>query len=61
VNIKAVAAANCHSVALSVQGEVYTWGDDKSGQLGHSHTYSKYNSPSNTTASSSSYPKDQIE
>lgn len=33
--IKAVAASKFHSVAVTVRGEVYTWGFGRGGRLGH--------------------------
>lgn len=33
--IKLVSAAKFHSVALTAQGEVYTWGFGWGGRLGH--------------------------
>lgn len=36
VFIKLISAAKFHSVAVSAQGEVYTWGFGRGGRLGHS-------------------------
>lgn len=38
VLIKQVASGDNHTVVVSRQGDVYTWGSDKLGQLGHGNT-----------------------
>ena len=39
--IAAVAAGGRHCVAVAASGELYTWGDGRCGQLGHSDTQSR--------------------
>ena len=39
--IAAIAAGGRHCVAVSASGELYTWGDGRCGQLGHSDTQSR--------------------
>jgi alpha-tubulin suppressor-like RCC1 family protein len=38
VAVKQVAAGGCHSMVLTRDGDVFTWGDGSLGQLGHGNT-----------------------
>ncbi|XP_074270927.1 uncharacterized protein LOC141594833 [Silene latifolia] len=56
LKIKAVAAANKHTAAVSETGEVFTWGCNKEGQLG----YGTSNSSSNNTPRLVEYLKGKV-
>ena len=41
-NISCISAGVLHNVAMSLSGRLYTWGDNKYGQLGHEGTFRRY-------------------
>jgi len=48
-NVVSVSMAQGHSAAVTANGDLYTWGDNNDGQLGHGHT-DRLNTPTKVSA-----------